>query len=75
VKLTFALTIGAAAVLALQAATPAELPSRQAQPAATAKKCQIDGQEGVVLPGSEVCMRVSGFVNAQAAFGTLSKSR
>jgi type IV secretory pathway TrbL component len=75
VKLTFALTIAATALLALQAATAAELPSRQAQPAATAKKCQIDGQQGIILPSSEVCMRVSGFVNAQAAFGTVSGSR
>ena len=74
-KLTFALTIGVAALLALQAATAAELPSRQAQPAPAAKKCQIDGQEGVILPGSGTCMRVSGYVNAQAAFGTVSGSR
>ena len=74
-KLTFALTIAVAALFALQAATAAELPSRQAQPAPAAKKCQIDGQEGVILPGAGTCMRVSGYVNAQAAFGTLSKSR
>jgi hypothetical protein len=29
----------------------------------------------MVLPGSGTCMRVSGYVNAQAAFGTLSNSR
>jgi hypothetical protein len=75
VKLTFALTIVVAALLALQAATAAELPSRQAQPAPAAKKCQIDGQEGVILPGAGTCMRVSGYVNAQAAFGTVSGSR
>ena len=74
-KLTFAVTVGIAALLALQAATAAELPSRQAQPAPTAKKCRIDGQEGIILPGSETCMRVSGYVNAQAAFGTVSGSR
>lgn len=74
-KLTFALTIGIAALLAPQAATAAELPSRQAQPAPAATKCRIDGQEGIILPGSGTCMRVSGYVNAQAAFGTLSKSR
>ncbi len=74
-KLTLALTIAVAALLALQAATAAELPSRQAQPAPAAKKCQIDGQEGIVLPGAGTCMRVSGYVNAQAAFGTVSGSR
>ncbi len=74
-KLTFALTIGIAALLAPQAVTAAELPSRQAQPAPAATKCRIDGQEGIILPGSGTCMRVSGYVNAQAAFGTVSGSR
>lgn len=74
-KLTCALSIAVAALLALEAATAAELPSRQAQPAQTAKKCRIDGEEGMILPGSGTCMRVSGFVNAQVGFGTLSNSR
>jgi hypothetical protein len=75
VKLTFALTIVVAALLALQAATAAELPSRQAQPAPAAKKCRIDGQEGLILPGSGTCMRVSGYVSAQTTVGTVGKSR
>ena len=74
-KLTFALSIAVAALVALQAATAAELPSRHAQPAPAAKKCRIDGQEGVILPGSETCMRVSGYVSAQATFGTVGGSR
>ena len=74
-KLTFALTIAVAALIAQQTATAAELPSRQAKPAPAATKCRIDGQEGIILPGSGTCMRVSGYVNAQAAFGTVSGSR
>jgi hypothetical protein len=75
VKLTIARTFALAAFATLQAASAAELPSRQAQPAPAAKKCQIDGHEGVVLPGAGTCIRVSGFVNAQAAFGNVSGSR
>jgi hypothetical protein len=75
VKLTFALTIAVAALLTLQAATAAELPSRQAQPAPAAKNCRIDGHKGLILPGSGTCMRVSGYVNAQATFGTVARSR
>jgi hypothetical protein len=75
VKLTLALSTAVAALFALQVATAAELPSRQAQPAAAVKKCRIDGHEGITLPGAETCMRVSGSVSAQTAFGTLSKSR
>jgi hypothetical protein len=75
VKLTIAQTIVVAALLALQTATAAELPSRQAKPAPAAKKCQIDGQEGVVIPGSETCLRLSGAVSAQTTFGTVGDSR
>ena len=74
-KLAFALSIALAALIARQAASAAELPLRQAQPAAAAKTCRIDGQEGVVLPGSGTCMRVSGSVSAQAAVGAVGQSR
>jgi hypothetical protein len=75
VKLTLAVSIAVAALVAFQAASGAELPSRQAQPAPAAPKCRIDGQEGILLPSSGTCMRVSGYVNAQAAVGTVSGSR
>ena len=72
-RLTFALlSIAAAALVAPQAATAAELPLRHAQPAPAAKKCRIDGQEGVILPESETCVRLSGYVSAQT---TIGKSR
>jgi hypothetical protein len=71
VKLTFALSIAVAALLALQTATAAELPLRQAQPAPAAKKCQLDGQDGVILPGSGICVRVSGYVSVQTTAGTV----
>jgi hypothetical protein len=75
VKLTFALSIAVAALLALQTATAAELPLRQAQPAPAAKKCQLDGQDGVILPGSGICVRVSGYVSTQTTVGTAGKLR
>jgi hypothetical protein len=75
VKLAIAKTIVVAALLALQPATAAELPSRQAQPAPAAKKCRIGGQEGVIIPGSQTCLRLSGAVSARMAFGTASGSR
>ena len=74
-KLTIALTIAAASLLALHSATAAELPSRHAQPAAAAKKCQINGQEGVIVPGSATCVRLSGYVSAQTTFGSVGESR
>ena len=74
-KLTLALSTAVAALFALEAAAAAELPSRQAQPAPAAKKCRIDAQDGVILPGSGTCMRVSGYVSAQTTFGTVGGSR
>ena len=74
-KLTIARTIAVASLVALQTATAAELPSRQTQPAPAAQKCQIDGQEGVILPGSGTCIRLSGYVSAQTTFGSVGESR
>jgi len=52
VKLAIALLLGsAAAVSAATGAGGAELPSRDARPAAKAKTCSVDGAPGVVLPG------------------------
>jgi len=75
VKLTGVQTIAIAALFALQTANAAELPSRHAQAAPAAKKCQIDGKEGVILPGSNTCMRVSGYVSARTTFGAAGGSR
>ncbi len=76
-KRAFALSTAVAALLALQTATAAELPLRQAQPAPApaAKTCRINGQDGVILPGAETCVRVGGYVGAQTTFGTVGGSR
>ena len=74
-KLTIVPTIVVAALLALQSATAAELPSRQAQSAPAAKKCRIGGQEGVIIPGSQTCVHLSGAASAQMTFGAAGGSR
>ena len=54
----------------------AELPSREAKaPTAKAKTCTVNGVPGVVMPGSDICLRLSGSVSASVAAGTLSKQR
>jgi len=59
------------------AALAAELPTRAASPApvatAEARTCVIDGEKGILLPGSETCMRITGSVSAQVSAGTLSR--
>ena len=76
-KLAFAQTIGIATLLALQTATSAELPLRQAQPVAApaARKCQVNGQDGVIVPGSETCLRLGGYVSVRTTVGTVGGSR
>lgn len=74
-KLIFVGAVAAiAALIALQAVSAAELPMRQAKPEPQAKKCRIGGQEGVILPGSTTCIRLSGYVSAGVAFGAVGNS-
>ena len=58
------------------AALAAELPTRAAAPApdssAKARTCVIDGEKGILLPGGQTCMRITGSVSAQVSAGTLS---
>jgi hypothetical protein len=75
-KLAIVLLLGSAAALsAATGAGAAELPSRDARPAAKAKTCVIDGAPGVVLPGGDACVRISGSVSAQVSAGSLSRQR
>jgi len=69
-----ALPLAFCAALAASAAAGAELPSRSPPGALTAsapaaKKCQIDGRAGIMLPGSGACLLISGSISAQAAVG------
>ena len=66
--------IALAALVAASSANPAELPSHKATtPTAPAKTCEIDGKPGYRLPGSDVCVKLSGYVSGQVSAGTLSK--
>ena len=76
-KLAIALLLGsAAAVSAATGAGAAELPSRNAPPlAAKGQTCSVDGAPGVLLPGGQTCMRISGTVSAGVSAGSLSRQR
>jgi hypothetical protein len=63
-------------LVAFSAAVPAisaELPSRKATPPAPLKTCEIAGKPGYKLPGSDVCLKLSGYVSGQISAGTLTK--
>jgi hypothetical protein len=58
--LTAATFLGAAA---------AELPTMRAAPPKNARKCNIAGMEGVQLPGSNVCVKLGGYVSGGVSAG------
>jgi hypothetical protein len=81
VKPVLFLSVALCAALVAGAAAGAELPSRPAPGAPTAaatpaaKACQIDGEPGIMLPGSGACLRIAGSVTVQGAFGNVGGSR
>jgi hypothetical protein len=50
-------------------ATAAELPSMHAPPPKHGKSCRVGGMEGYYLAGSNVCVRMSGYVSAGVEAG------
>ncbi len=73
-KLATALLLASAVVVST--ASGAELPSRNPpQPTANAKTCYIGGVRGIVLPGADTCVRISGSVSVQMSAGSASTQR
>ena len=58
-----------ALVAVLGAATGAELPDQKDKAPEKAQKCDIAGVQGVLLPGTDTCMKVSGGVAVEAIRG------
>jgi hypothetical protein len=54
-------------------AAAAELPSRKPKPPEAVKTCEIGGKPGYLLPGGDVCLRLSGYVSAQISGGSPAK--
>jgi hypothetical protein len=58
-----------AVVLAAGLASAAELPSRKAAaPEQKAQKCDIAGVAGVLLPGTDTCVKISGGVGVEGVY-------
>jgi hypothetical protein len=68
------LLLGSAATLVVVAgAQAADLPTKKGAPAAEyVKICKIDGMAGFVIPGSDTCLKISGYVTAQIEAGNLT---
>ena len=59
----------AAGIIAVASAQAADLPTRKAAPVEYVRVCNVGGITGWTLPGSDTCLKVSGFVTAQFVGG------
>ena len=75
--LTKSLLLGSAATLVVVAgAQAADLPTKKGAPAAEyVKVCKVGDIAGFIIPGSDTCLKISGYVNAQIAAGNVSQER
>ena len=71
------LLLGSAATLVVVAsAQAADLPTKKGAPAAEyVKVCKVGDIAGFIIPGSDTCLKISGYVNAQIAMGNVKDER
>src|ERR1700689_4816216 len=55
------------------AAHAADLPTLKAAPIAYVMTCNVGGMAGFVIPGSDTCLRISGYVNLEIAAGNVAR--
>jgi len=68
------LLASAAGLLGASSAASADLPTRKAAPATQyVKLCDVGGSSGWLMPGSDTCMKLSGYVTGQVNAGNLSQ--
>jgi hypothetical protein len=68
------LLASAAGFAAVAGAEAADLPSKKAAPVESVKVCNVAGITGWTLPGTDVCVRLSGYVSAQFTAGNIGPS-
>ncbi len=64
------LSAGAATVAAAQAA---DLPTLKAAPIAYVQTCNVAGMAGFVIPGTETCLKISGYINLEVGVGNVDR--
>ncbi len=68
------LLASAAGIVSVAAAQAADLPTRKAAPAEYVKICNVGGMAGWILPGSDTCFKISGYITGQIEAGNLKKA-
>ncbi len=61
----------AAGIVAVATAQAADLPTRKAAPVEYVRVCNVGGITGWTLPGSDTCVKFSGYITAQFEGGNL----
>ncbi len=62
----------AAGIVAVATAQAADLPTRKAAPVEYVRVCNVGGITGWTLPGSDTCVKFSGYVTAHVIGGNAS---
>jgi hypothetical protein len=62
----------AAGIVAVASAQAADLPTRKAAPVEYVRVCNVGGITGWTLPGSDTCVKLSGYITAQIEGGNLN---
>ena len=62
----------AAGIVAVASAQAADLPTRKAAPVEYVRVCNVGGITGWTLPGSDTCLKLSGYITAQFVGGNLN---
>ncbi|WP_158813979.1 porin [Methylocapsa sp. S129] len=63
----------AAGIVAVASAQAADLPTRKAAPAEYVKICNVGGMAGFIIPGSDTCLKIGGYITAQIEAGNTTK--
>src|ERR1700761_4716785 len=59
----------AAGIVAVAGAQAADLPTKKAAPAEYVKICNVGGMAGFIIPGSDTCLKISGYITGQLEAG------
>jgi hypothetical protein len=64
----------AAGIVAVAGAQAADLPTRKAAPAEYVKICNVGGMAGFIIPGSDTCLKIGGYITGQIEAGNTGTS-
>jgi hypothetical protein len=64
----------AAGIVAVAGAQAADLPTKKAAPAEYVKICNVGGMAGFIIPGSDTCLKIGGYITGQIEAGNTGTS-